>query len=319
LLANRCAKNGAYTEGLDLIKRALEQNPLDRNLRNEASTLHLLLARCLTESRRFDDARAEYQTAIAYADKNGVPLGKIKWAGCEFKAGNSARAEELLAEAQAESGSRLGVAYALLVETIRLKLPQNLKNRFNKEFNAGLAEMPDEVAAVSMAELASSLKRADLSYVGQKTHEKKVLGYLEKALRADISEHGLQRLCYALFGMEAFPMLRKYAALGQRRFKTNPHFYFLEAESYFALGPMQCPVWKVQPLLTRARDLAKTLPPDAIQKELLELLGAREATLGMGRLLADPEALLDMFGGFTDAMYDDDEEFEDEAEFLEDW
>jgi hypothetical protein len=61
------------------------------------------------------------------------------------------------------------------------------------------------------------------------------------------------------------------------------------------------------------------LPPDAIQKELLELLGAREATLGMGRLLADPEALLDMFGGFTDAMYDDDEEFDDEDEFLEDW
>src|SRR5207244_1242038 len=148
----------------------------DRGLRRSLSTAHLFHARAHAEAKRFDEARAEFRAALTLsAGGNNSPI-YCKWAACEFKAGDDARAEELLAQALADVGSRLGVAYSMLIEVIRLKLTK-LKKRFNDEFNALLAQPADGASAAAVADNDAAHKAAGITYHGQKTHEKKVLGY----------------------------------------------------------------------------------------------------------------------------------------------
>src|SRR5262249_39412684 len=152
----------------------------------------------------------------------------------------------------------------------------------------------------------------------QKTHEKKVLAYLERALKAEFTEEQLQRIGRGLLGLKAHKLLLRFTALGRRRFPANPYFYFQEAESYFAQGPNRCPVWKVQPLLAKARELTQRLPPDDKQKALLELIEQREQMLGAVNILTNPHARgrLEEMIQMLDPNFDD---FEDDADYEDDF
>jgi len=315
-LANLRGHQGDHAESVRLLQLALKVNPLDRSLRSKLGTAHLFHARDYVEAGRFDEARAEYQTVLTFRDGKDESSVYCKWAACEFKAGDSARAEELLQKALADAGNRLAVAFSMVIEIIRLKLPRTLKTRFDKEFNAGLAEPPIGQSAAAIAETASAHRLAGITYHGQKTHEKKVLTYLEKALKAEFTEEQLQRTCTGLLGLEAHKLLLKFTALGKRRFPANPQFYFQEAESYFAQGPNRCPVWKVQPLLAKARELTQRLPRDDKQKALLELIEQREQMLGAGNILNNPHArgMLEEMIQIINPEFDDFDE-EDEADF----
>src|SRR5262249_20253940 len=139
-LADLLMKKEDYAEAVGLYRQALQANPLERRLRARLANAHLYHARSHAEQGRFDEARAEYQAALAYQGERGGATVWCKWAACEFKAGDTARAEELLGKAHAEAGSRLAVAYSILIETIRLRLPRPLKARFDQEFKEALDE-----------------------------------------------------------------------------------------------------------------------------------------------------------------------------------
>jgi tetratricopeptide (TPR) repeat protein len=300
-----------HAEALALFLRALKANPLERGLRAKVATAYLFQARSLVESGRFDEARAGYQTALAYEQGTDPSNVYCKWSACEFKAGDSLRAEELLKQALTHAGNRLAVAYSMLVEVIRLKLPSTLRTRFNKEFNAGLAEPPSAAAALSMAVTVAAHKLAAVTYHGQKTHEKKILAYLEKSLHAPFTEEQWKQICEALLDMEALTLLRKFAARAATLFYANPYFPFVEAESYVAMGPQRCPTWKAQPLLDRAESLARALPADEANRELLETIEQRKQMLGLRGIfggLGPMEALEKIFG----QMMDDDLDYDDE-------
>jgi tetratricopeptide (TPR) repeat protein len=299
-----------FAESLSLFQRALRVNPLDRSLRRKIGTAHLLNARSHAEAGRFAEARAEYQRALSYREGKDESFVLCKWAACEFKAGDSARGEELLQKALTELGSRLAVAFSMLIETIRLKLPPRLKNRFTAEFKEGLAEPPTAAAAVALAATAAVHQQAKVQYRGQKTHEKQILAYLEKAAKLDFSEEQLEMIADALLELKALKVLRKYTSHARHRFPRNPHFDFLEAESYFAQGPYRFPAWKVQPLLSRAGELARALPPDDKQKALLEKIQQREQMLGISSFLMGPQSmgmLEEIFGGLLDDMEDEND------------
>ncbi|HXG08163.1 MAG TPA: tetratricopeptide repeat protein [Gemmataceae bacterium] len=307
------SKEGKYAEALALFQRALQGNPLDRRLRGRVGTAHLLLARAHAEAGRFDQARAEYQAALAFPDGNSASV-LCKWAACEFKAGDTARGEELLGQALAESGSRLAVAHSMLIEAIRLKLPGPFKTRFNQEFNAALAEPPTAAAAVAVADTVAAHQLGGVTYRGQKTHDKKVTAYLDRARQAEFSEDQLERLGAALLAIRAVKLLRAYCQLGARKFRHNPQFPFLEAESYFVLGPSRCPSWKVLPLLDKAQRLAEALPLDEKQQALLRDIQQRRDMIG----LLSPLSLgmfRDMFEQMFDGDYDDEDDYDDEGDY----
>jgi tetratricopeptide (TPR) repeat protein len=315
-LADLKMSQAEYADALSLFQRALQANPLDRRLRSKVGDAHLFNARAHAEEGRFDEARAEYQAALAYSEGKNNSSALCKWAACEFKAGNPVRAEELLQQALTEADTRLAVAFSMVIETIRLKLPRALKSRFDKEFNDGLAERPTAAGAVAIADTAAAHRLADVQYYGQKTHEKKVLTYLDKAHRAEFTEEQLKQLCYSLLALEADKTLEKFAVLGQKKFPQNPHFYYLAAEANIARGPYRCPVWKVQSLLMKAEELARQLPDEPQRKSLLAGIEQRRQMIGIHNMISNPAAF-GMFEDMLDQLYDDedDDEFEDD----EDW
>ena len=66
---------------------------------------------------RFDDARREYQAALNLHEPDDAYSVLGRWAACEFRAGQTDRAEELLRQAKASAPSALAVAYQMVVET----------------------------------------------------------------------------------------------------------------------------------------------------------------------------------------------------------
>jgi tetratricopeptide (TPR) repeat protein len=311
-LADLHMETGRYGEALDLLERALRANPLSRQLRNKIGSAHLFRARSHAEAGRFDEARADYQAALALHDGEDYPA-LCKWAACEFKAGNPERAEELFDKALAEVGSRLAVAFNMVIEAIRLKLPRPLKQRFDREFNAALAEPATPAGAAAILSTAAAHRRAGVTYFGQKTHEKKALTYVQKALDVDWTEPQLVAVCRYLLELKALKPLREFAALGQRRFPQAPLFPLLEADSYMAVGPERCQIYRVQPLLAKARELAEKMPRDPQQQELLESIRERE------QMVRSLNPFLDLFGGGVNPFFGDFEDGDDYGDDDDGW
>jgi tetratricopeptide (TPR) repeat protein len=305
---------GAYTEALDAFQRALNVNPLDSRLRAKIGNAHLYRARTFAETGAFAEARADYQASLTFSERDQSSATWCKWAACEFKAGDPARAEELLQQALAEVGSGLAVAFSMVIEAIRLKLARPLKTRFDKEFKAGLAEPPTAAAATALVDTMAAHRLAGVTYHGQKTHEKKVLTYLGKAIRVPFTEEQLEVVCKALLGIKSPRLLRQFTAVGQRRFPQNAWFYYVEAESYLAEGPRSGPLWRVEELLNKASELAAQHPHDEQQKALLKSIQERQQMAAMlnpfGRggmpLFND---MFDPFGGGYEDEYEDDDDY----------
>lgn len=293
-------KRQEYAAALSCFQRALKNNPLDRKLRGRVSTAHVHVARTYAEAGNFDEARREYQASLTMGE-GGNRAVYCKWAACEFKAGDTARGEELLQKGLAEAGNELAVAYSMLIEVIRLKLHGSYKTRFNNAFNEGLAAAPTGQAAAELAATTASHHSAGVTYLGQKTHQKKVLDYLKKAEHVSYTETELERLCTALLLLESYRLTNAYCRLGQRKFPKNPLFPFLEAQSELSRGSGSFNHFQVRKILERARRLAEALPTDKKQEELLDQIQERLSALGS----LNPFARL--FGGDFDPFgYDDD-------------
>jgi tetratricopeptide (TPR) repeat protein len=309
-LADLRMESHDYPEGISLFERAIRLNPLDRRLRRRLSTAHIFSARASAEAGRFEQARTEYRAALALSEKEDNSSVYCKWAACEFKAGDTARAEELLGQALSDIGSRLAVAYSMLIEVIRLKLTK-IKKRFNDEFNALLAQLPDGASAAAVADNAAAHQAAGVTYHGQKTHEKKVIGYVQKALSASLTEGQIESICNSLVILENHKLLFEYARLGRRRYPNNAYFPFYEAESYILQGPYRFSPYQVRELLTQTRQLAQAMPPDSRRDALLEMVQRREQMVGTMNSFGGIDLndfMEGMFGGPDDEdEYDDDE------------
>lgn len=302
-LADLYMQERKYAEGLDLFGRALRANPLERRLRAKLSSAHTYQARARAEAGRFDEARASYQAALGLCERANAGSVYCKWAACEFKAGDTPRAEELLRQALAEAASRLAIAYSMVIEAIRLKLPPALKRRFDREFTEALVEGPTAAGAAQAAETAAAHRLAGVTYHGQKTHEKKLLAYVDRARQAKFTEAQLASLCNSLLALQALRPARTFARIGQTRFPRSAVFPFLEAESYFVQGPERFQSWQAAPLLEKAARLAGEAPRDEQNQALLEEIGRRRqmadalGPMGMEGLM---DVFNELFGGDED-------------------
>jgi len=173
-----------------------------------------------------------------------------------------------------------------------------------------LEEPLSETAAAELANLAGAHRQAGIKYHGQKTHEKKVLAYLERALPGSFTERELATVCAALVRLDAVKLLRRFLTKGKRAFPRSPLFFISEVDMHLVKGPAKCPFWKIQSLLQIARRLADDMPDGAEREKALEMLQQRE-------LLIPPPALYEgmPFGHALDKllnMFDGSGEFEDD-------
>jgi tetratricopeptide (TPR) repeat protein len=303
-LSDLLLEKGEILEALELLQRAEKANPLNREVRGKVATAHLLAARGYSLTDQFEEARREYQAVLNLYDPAEAYTALGRWAACEFRAGQTERAEELLGQAKARAPSALAVAYLMLVESVRLKLAPRLKSRFDKEFKAGLEEPAAAAAAAAVVSFTHALMKMKVVYYGQKTHVKKVLAYVEKAAGADFTESQMEQVCTALVDLNAIRAARRYLDAAVRRFPANPHFPYLIAVTYMRGDVERAPVWQVRPMLEDARRLAEAMPPDARRDKLLRDIQERLSALAA----ANPFAMgfmPDFFGRMFDEGYDD--------------
>jgi hypothetical protein len=119
-------------------------------------------------------------------------------------------------------------------------------------------------------------------------------------------------VCASLSDMKATKQLRKYFALGQRRFPSHPQFFLAEADYYLSLRARHRHFARIKHLLDKVRALAAALPPDQ-RANILENLEQRE------------DDLRDSFpfGGFLGGDPMDEfwpgDEFDDDDDGDDDW
>jgi len=301
---------GKHAEAVELLRRAMKVNPLDRRLRGLLGTAHAHLARSHAEAGVFEQARTEYQAALALDEpKRRYPIF-CKWAACEFKAGDADRAEDLLRQAHADLGQPLPVNYQMVIEAIRLKLKPVVKKRFEKDFADGLVEPPSVPVGLALLDLASSHFAAAVKYTGQKTHEKKVLAYYDKLPLKEFTEAQLVAAGRYLAALKDAKRLKKLADHGARRFARNPRFKLFEVDSYFWPKPKPHHMWRVRSILDDVRHQLPNLPPEE-QKEIEAELERREAlvlrdSMQFGPPLGMLQDLMGGMGGMFDPGFEDD-------------
>ncbi len=306
-LGDICTGQDEQDEALALYERALRTNPLERRLRMKTASAHLGCARLRAVEKKFDLARQELQAALALygGPPDGVWLSRS--AAVEFKAGDDARAEELLAQAR-QSSTGLAASFRMMCEVPRLKLPKRDKTRFDAEVAAAFAEPPTGAAAADLARVAAGIAGA-AKYPGQLTHQKKAMAYLERARKADFTDAEMQQTCDALLHLRSIRLLRRYLSRAEDEFSRNAFYPYFTALSYFQQkDPEDLPAWRVRELLERAEKLARKMPPTEQVKGMLDDIAARLKML----TAFDPFAL---FGGMFDNFYgpdDGDDDYEDD-------
>lgn len=277
-LADLLLRNGKTEQSLEYFHRALKGNPLDRRLRDRVGKAHLLHSGQLLLKNRLEEAFQNAQAAQSLADPRDVPMILCRQASCALKGGANGGgvgeaetgAEALLEQARTRSAP-LVVTYIMLTEAATLKLAREIKDHYTREFNNGIKQTvsgPEGGStAAGLARFVAYFKRRNLTYHGQKTHDKKIQAYLERARNSTFTETQAETICEALVELGSKRAARQYAQMGQRQFPNNPWFYYYEAMTYVGEQALRgrrldtIPDWQVSRLLERAQELARALPP----------------------------------------------------------
>jgi tetratricopeptide (TPR) repeat protein len=302
-----------FPEARQTMERAVRHNPLDRALREKLGHLHQLEARELATLGKTDEARPHYQSALDYSDPERHPAIWCRWAGCELKAGDQARADELLDLARAKMPGELLVTFHMLIETIRLKLGGPLKTKLTKAFNAGVEEAPTAALAVGLVGLAAEYAAGPTEYFGRQTHAKKVAAYAGRVPPGDFSEAQLVKVLGGLATLGASSrLMNRLFEFAQRRFPDNPKFHYLHA--VFLMGDdldETAPHWRISQLLMDAEKLAARRPADepGLKEMLADIKRRRTMIQAFNPFLGPLEQLFGRMAGFD---FDEDDYFEDE-------
>jgi tetratricopeptide (TPR) repeat protein len=308
-------KEKKYKEALGLFQQALRGKPLDRELRQRVANAHLFQAREELADGDFDAARQHYQQALALEGESRQWTIHLRWAACEFKAGDDARAEELLRQASAGAPHPLAVSFRMLTEALRMKLPKSVKSRFEQEYKAGIAAPAAPAATANLVEHLAELKGLDVTYTGMKSHETAILRYVNKGQNAGWAAREIEAVVRALFRLKSLAPARRFLSKATRRFRTDPVFPFLQAMSHFLEGPEGMPYYDVRWFLNEAERLAEQQPPGVQRTQLLDDIHKHQEMLNVLSPLGPMGNVFDGFFGFEDD-YDDDDDFDDDDDDL---
>jgi tetratricopeptide (TPR) repeat protein len=225
------------SEAVELTKRALKINPLDRTLRVSVALLTLQQGRDKAAAGDFDEARVAFREAIDLDPLISATIGRAAWAACEYKEGNSAKAAELMAELNAKPEQRIASAYYLAVECNRVKVARPILKEMQARFNDALASPVSNRELGALVTALSFYRSETPVYRGIGTHEKKIHALLQAAVDAQPSEEELCWLGFTLRDNRIHKILKSCAEQGVQRYPDNPCFKFLLAEQAILQKP----------------------------------------------------------------------------------
>lgn len=244
--------NGAEPEAaLPYIKRARALKPLDDSYVQNEREARLLLARLRAAAGRWDEGRSEFERAAQLEP----PLHDLlpRRAAFEFKAGQTARAEEHIQDAL-----RLGVEPAVLwlalaIQAYFYELPDSTHQRFEAALRAELRKKVRSEAAGGLAALLGGFLASDIKYPGREEHISQVADYLRKSTRTKYKAEDLDKVCTFLYDLDDEQALfEKLARRGVKSFPDSPYFLCAGAAMEVQKGPFKCNIPKARKLLEQA-------------------------------------------------------------------
>jgi hypothetical protein len=181
LLARHHYERKDHRAALPHILAARRIKPLDDSLRSLEWTIRVGLARQYALERKFDEGRAEFAAAelLKSADRRDF-FYLARRAMLEYKAGQAEAGDRYVKEAQESLVEPAPLYLALLIESIRLKMPKDSTDRYAKLWEAELSKKRRSETAGEMAGLLAAFVASDTDYRGRATHINKVMAYLRK-------------------------------------------------------------------------------------------------------------------------------------------
>jgi tetratricopeptide (TPR) repeat protein len=180
---------------LPYILSARRLKPLDDSLRSVERTIHVAMARQYALERKWDEGRAEFAAAEALKPPDGRDFAYLaRRAMLEYKAGQTEAGDGYVQQAQGALVEPAPLWLAVLIESIRFKMPKQAVDRYAKLWDAELkkkrhSETAGEMAGVMLAFLAS-----DTEYTGRATHIKKIVEYLRKTTTLKYRREDIERV-----------------------------------------------------------------------------------------------------------------------------
>jgi tetratricopeptide (TPR) repeat protein len=323
-LGELCMDTKDYKKAQEYFEKAIQANPLERSLRGELARAKQNYALSLTLEGKHDKARAQYQQAMQLWDGSKTPL-LCQWAVAEWKANNPARAEELIAQAQAEPDHRLACRYTLVGESVRAKLPFKEKKKFAHDLKTALASAeggPTPAEVLVLLESAAHQRSTHFeAFHGQKTQEKTILKFLDGITFGAYSEQQLMRICVGLQALDARKPWFKCLNHARKHFLKNPFFRLSYVNYYLTENSRDPKTHLAREHIDDAHRLVQEMPRGELQQQYLEQIQELEKVIA--EMNARNPSMIDIMDRFYSPFNpfgddDDEDDFDDDDEY-EDW
>jgi tetratricopeptide (TPR) repeat protein len=259
--ANFYERIGDMAKAHECIKRALAANPLDRELREQASNLALHEARRQGAEKEFDAARAALREAADLKGGAGSPAIQALAAAIELAAKNTEAFQTHRDALLNQPDGRVSGAYRLMVEGSRLKLKKKDMGEYQTAFTEGLAGPVTARELGSLLDAVAQYQQEPTKYRGLQSHSKKVLDRVVAFGTSDITIHELLTLCFILHEYSLYKPLQPLADAGVQRFSTDAHFHFFAAEAMLSRRRSEyvnynigSAYWKAKVYISEAKD-----------------------------------------------------------------
>ena len=319
-LGELCMDSKDYKKAQEYFEKAIQANPLDRSLRKELARAKQNYALSLTLAGKHDEAREQYEHALQLWDGSTTSL-LCQWAVAELKANNPARAQELIARAQAEPDHRLACCYALVGQSVRAKLPAKEKKQIAQDLKIALAQTPTPAEILVLLESAAQQRDTHLeAFHGQKTQEKTILRFLDGITFDAFNEAHLMRLCTGLEALDARKPWFKCLNHARRHFLKNPFFRLSYVDYYLTENSRDPKTHLAREHLDAAHRLIQEMPRGELQQQYLEQV--KECEKVISELNARNPSMMDVMDRvFTDfgPYADEDDDFDDDDDYEEFW
>jgi tetratricopeptide (TPR) repeat protein len=167
---------------LPYVLRARQLKPLDESLRHLERMTHVGMARVYALERKWDEGRAEFAAAEALAPTDPPEFAYlVRRAMFEYKARLDDAGDRYVEQARALLSDPGPIWMALLIESIRFKMPKARSDEYTRLWDVELKKKPKAETAGEMAGLMGSLLHVDVEYTGRAGHIKKIVDYVRKA------------------------------------------------------------------------------------------------------------------------------------------
>jgi tetratricopeptide (TPR) repeat protein len=312
-LGELCMDSKDYRKAQEYFEKAIQANPLDRSLRKDLARAKQNYGLSLTLAGKHDKAHEQYEQALQLWDGSKTSL-LCQWAVAELKANNPDRAQELIAQAQAEPDHRLACRYALVGESVRAKLPAKEKKQIAQDLKTALAQAPTPAEILVLLEGAAHQRDTHVeAFHGQKTQEKTILKFLDGITFDAFNETHLMRLCAGLEALDARKPWFKCLNHARRHFLKNPYFRLSYVDYYLTEHSRDPKTHLAREHLEAAHRLVLEMPRGELQQQYLEQV--KECEKVISELNARNPSMRDVMDRFfTDfgPYADEDDDFDDD-------